>query len=309
MGRSAAGILSAPVRREAAGSQHGQPAGAGRRSRRFCKFWLDLGVDGFREDVITFISKKEGLPDDHLIAGLQGHPVLQSRPAHPRVSAGVPAATCWINYDCMTMAEAPHRHAAAGAGLHRRVRHERDRHDDPVPVHVAADCLFTDYMPAQILACGGCAGPFPAGRRSCDGRGLERPVSRKPRPSRASSPATAASSTAWRAARCWPPCYLFLQGHAVHLSGAGDRHDELAAGQAPSMYEDVQTRNQHPDWPEEKRLALAITVPPGTRARTPVQWDRRRKRRVHHRESRGFMSTKIIKTSTSPSRTPTRTPC
>ena len=27
------------------------------------RFWLDMGVDGFREDVITFISKKEGLPD------------------------------------------------------------------------------------------------------------------------------------------------------------------------------------------------------------------------------------------------------
>ena len=27
------------------------------------RFWLDMGVDGFREDVITFISKREGLPD------------------------------------------------------------------------------------------------------------------------------------------------------------------------------------------------------------------------------------------------------
>ena len=27
------------------------------------RFWLDMGVDGFREDVITFISKKEGLPN------------------------------------------------------------------------------------------------------------------------------------------------------------------------------------------------------------------------------------------------------
>lgn len=27
------------------------------------RFWLDMGVDGFREDVITFISKAEGLPD------------------------------------------------------------------------------------------------------------------------------------------------------------------------------------------------------------------------------------------------------
>ena len=29
------------------------------------RFWLDMGVDGFREDVINFISKKEGLPDDN----------------------------------------------------------------------------------------------------------------------------------------------------------------------------------------------------------------------------------------------------
>ncbi|MCR4778702.1 MAG: glucohydrolase, partial [Lachnospiraceae bacterium] len=27
------------------------------------RFWLDMGVDGFREDVINFISKKEGLPN------------------------------------------------------------------------------------------------------------------------------------------------------------------------------------------------------------------------------------------------------
>ena len=28
------------------------------------RFWLEMGVDGFREDVINFISKPEGLPDD-----------------------------------------------------------------------------------------------------------------------------------------------------------------------------------------------------------------------------------------------------
>jgi len=31
--------------------------------RNIMKFWLDMGVDGFREDVINFISKREGLPD------------------------------------------------------------------------------------------------------------------------------------------------------------------------------------------------------------------------------------------------------
>ena len=34
--------------------------------KKILRFWLGLGVDGFREDVITYISKKEGLPDDHL---------------------------------------------------------------------------------------------------------------------------------------------------------------------------------------------------------------------------------------------------
>lgn len=37
------------------------------------------------------------------------------------------------------------------------------------------------------------------------------------------------------------------------------------------MYEDVQTRNQHQDWPEEKRLALYHRASRDS-ARTPVQW-------------------------------------
>ena len=36
------------------------------------RFWLDMGVDGFREDVITFISKKEGLPNDYIFPVARG---------------------------------------------------------------------------------------------------------------------------------------------------------------------------------------------------------------------------------------------
>ena len=39
------------------------------------RFWLDMGVDGFREDVITFISKHEKLPD-----GLSFVPVINGMP-------------------------------------------------------------------------------------------------------------------------------------------------------------------------------------------------------------------------------------
>ena len=31
--------------------------------KKILRFWLDMGVDGFREDVITYISKPKGLPD------------------------------------------------------------------------------------------------------------------------------------------------------------------------------------------------------------------------------------------------------
>ena len=33
--------------------------------KKILRFWLDMGVDGFREDVITFIAKDEGLPSSY----------------------------------------------------------------------------------------------------------------------------------------------------------------------------------------------------------------------------------------------------
>lgn len=36
------------------------------------RFWLDMGVDGFREDVITYISKREGLPNGFLLPVMRG---------------------------------------------------------------------------------------------------------------------------------------------------------------------------------------------------------------------------------------------
>ena len=70
------------------------------------KYWLDMGVDGFREDVITLISKKEGLPNgfplmpaargmEHYLNGPHIHEYLQE------------FKTVWGNYDAMTVGEAP----------------------------------------------------------------------------------------------------------------------------------------------------------------------------------------------------------
>ena len=49
--------------------------------KKILKFWLDMGVDGFREDVITFISKKDGLPDDHLFPSARASASTTTVPA------------------------------------------------------------------------------------------------------------------------------------------------------------------------------------------------------------------------------------
>ena len=70
------------------------------------RFWLDMGVDGFREDVITLISKKEGLPNgfflmpaargmEHYVNGPHIHEYLQE------------FKSVWGSYDAMTVGEAP----------------------------------------------------------------------------------------------------------------------------------------------------------------------------------------------------------
>ena len=40
--------------------------------KKIMRYWLDMGVDGFREDVITYISKKEGLPNGFPLPAARG---------------------------------------------------------------------------------------------------------------------------------------------------------------------------------------------------------------------------------------------
>ena len=70
------------------------------------KFWLDKGVDGFREDVITFISKKEGLPNGFpLMPAARGMEHYQNGPRlHEYLQE---FKTVWKTYDAMTVGEAP----------------------------------------------------------------------------------------------------------------------------------------------------------------------------------------------------------
>ena len=74
--------------------------------KRVLKFWLDLGVDGFREDVVTLISKVPGLPDGHEPVAPLG---LSQYNHGPRIHAYLSEFRRDVlsRYDCMTLAEAP----------------------------------------------------------------------------------------------------------------------------------------------------------------------------------------------------------
>ena len=108
------------------------------------KFWLDMGVDGFREDVITYISKKEGLPNGVPIpvaAGMEHYncgPHLYEylKEFHDDVLS---------KYDCFTVGEGPLitpekvlRFVTEGEGQVLKTMFSFD--------HLEADCFMTDWI-------------------------------------------------------------------------------------------------------------------------------------------------------------------
>ena len=108
------------------------------------KFWLDMGVDGFREDVITYISKREGLPNaipipvacgmEHYNCGPHLYEYLKE--FHDDVLS---------KYDCFTVGEGPLitpekvlRFVTEGDHQVLKTMFSFD--------HLEADCFMTDWM-------------------------------------------------------------------------------------------------------------------------------------------------------------------
>lgn len=69
------------------------------------RFWLDMGVDGFREDVITYISKREGLPNGFPIPIMRG---MEHYSAGPNLIKYLTEYRQVLKeYDAMQVGEAP----------------------------------------------------------------------------------------------------------------------------------------------------------------------------------------------------------
>lgn len=112
--------------------------------KKILKFWLDLGVDGFREDVITYISKKEGLPDDHLFPAYKGMPHYNHGP-HIHEYLREFQEEVLDHYDCFTIAEAP---LVTPKKALEYINEETGQIDMMIQFAcVAADCFLSDYFP------------------------------------------------------------------------------------------------------------------------------------------------------------------
>ena len=238
--------------------------------KKILRFWLDLGVDGFREDVITFISKKEGLPDDHLMPASKGIGYFNHGP-HLREYLEEFHRDVFSHYDCMTLAEAP----LVTPKIALKYIDEEQAPVLDMMIQFAtqeADCLFTDYnhMPFSLHKLKKAWSDWQNG---LEGKGWNmlyienhdhpRMVSRY-------------GSEYFRveSAKMLAVSYLFQKGTPFIYQG-----QEIGMTnwypRDPEMYEDVQTRWQYfnvaTKQSPEKRLQRLWH---GSRdsARTPVQW-------------------------------------
>ncbi|MBP5224136.1 MAG: alpha-glucosidase [Lachnospiraceae bacterium] len=235
--------------------------------KKILRFWLDLGVDGFREDVITFISKPEGLPDDLKIPGSTG--ILKYNHG-PRIHEYLQEFRREVlnHYDCVTIAEAPL--VSPKKAMEYISELSPEHHDIDMMIQfqcMCADCLFTDYVPLKFSL-----------------RRLKRAFRR------------------WQAlhGKAWNMLYVENHDHPRVISRYGSETLRVESGKAiavsylfqqgtpfiyqgqelgmvnwypekMSMYEDVQTLNHRLNAPEEKRLKLCHRASRDS-ARTPVQW-------------------------------------
>ncbi len=238
--------------------------------KNILRFWLDMGVDGFREDVITFISKPDGLPDDKLMPASKGIFMFNHGPRlHEYLEEF--KRDVFSHYDCMTLAEAP-------LVTPKKALEYIDEHNNPVLDMMIqfstqeADSFMTDYyhMPFNLRKLKRC---YTKWQVQLDGKGWNmlyienhdhpRMVSRY-----------GSEKFQKESAKMLAASYLFQKGTPFIYQGQEIGMTNWYPSD-PEMYEDVQTRWQYNNVATkkspEKRLQRLWH---GSRdsARTPVQW-------------------------------------
>lgn len=114
--------------------------------KKILRFWLDMGVDGFREDVITFISKTPGLPSSYpklpMANGIMKH--CLNRPQVHEYLAEFKRDVL-DHYDCFTVGESPM--TSPETALKYVSEGENKVLDEMIGFsHMEADCFMTDAI-------------------------------------------------------------------------------------------------------------------------------------------------------------------
>lgn len=239
--------------------------------KKILRFWLDKGVDGFREDVITYISKKEGLPNDYLFPIYKGMPNYNHGP-HIHEYLMEFKRDVFDHYDCMTLAEAPL--VSPKIALSYIEESERGQIDMMIQFQCqCADCLFTDYLPTPFIL-QRMKHAFSIWQKKLFGKAwnmlyLEnhdhpRIVSRY-----------GSEDFREESGKALAASYLFQQGTPFIYQGQEIGMTNWRP-EDPDMYEDVQTRWQYENTalkktPEQRLKRMWRSSRDS--ARTPVQWD------------------------------------
>lgn len=114
--------------------------------KNIMRFWLDMGVDGFREDVITYISKTPGLPSVYpKLPAANGMQHYSNRPDVHRYLSEF-RHDVLDNYDCFVVGESPLTNADIAL---KYVTEGKDKVLDEMIAfsHMEADCFMTDFVP------------------------------------------------------------------------------------------------------------------------------------------------------------------
>ena len=235
------------------------------------RFWLDMGVDGFREDVITFISKTDGLPDDKLMPASKGLPLYNHGPRiHEYLTEF--KRDVFDHYDCMTLAEAPMVDPKTA------LRYIQEGPDQEIDMMIqfetqCADSLFSDYFPLPFILYR-LKYAWSSWQKKLRGKGWNMLYMENHDHPRIIS--RYGSEKFWKeSGKMLAAAYLFQQGTPFVYQGQeiGMLNWRPAS---PEMYEDVQTRWQYENVATgksaEKRLKRLWRSSRDS-ARTPVQWD------------------------------------
>lgn len=231
------------------------------------RFWLDMGVDGFREDVITFISKTEGLPSAKVkLPGGTGMSFYDNGPhIHEYLLEYRDVAD---EYDCMLLGEGPR--LKLEKALEYMERGELDLMFNFE--HMEADCVMTDFI-ARPFSLKKLKKAFTKWQNGLNGRAWNTLyVENHDHPrviSRYGSEKYRTESGKMLAA-----CYMLLCGTAFVYQGQEIGMTNLRLPRA-DMYVDVMLRNNvriaSKILPRSKVLSLAQRSCRDS-ARTPMQW-------------------------------------